>query len=58
LITAQSGKRTIISRSVLEQLLFKQPWIVASQPEKNTKQMQFDISAYYNLTELQYKYGI
>jgi excisionase family DNA binding protein len=25
LITAQSGKRTIISRSVLEQLLFKQP---------------------------------
>ena len=58
LITGKAGKRTIIRRSDLEQLLFEQPRTVAPQPEKQTEQMQFDISDCYNLTEVQSKYGI
>ena len=58
LITGKAGKRTIIRRSDLEQLLFEQPRTVAPQPEKQPKQMQFNISECYNLTEVQSKYGI
>jgi excisionase family DNA binding protein len=58
LITGKAGKRTIIRRSDLEQLLFEQPRTVAPQPEKQPEQMQFDISECYNLTEVQSKYGI
>lgn len=54
LITGKAGKRTIIRRSDLEQLLFEQPQPVTPQPE----QRQFDISDCYNLTEVQSKYGI
>ena len=58
LITGKAGKRTIIRRSDLEQLLFEQPRTVAPQPEKQPEQKQFDISECYNLTEVQSKYGI
>ena len=58
LITGKAGKRTIIRRSGLEQLLFEQPRTVAPQPEKQPEQKQFDISDCYNLTEVQDKYGI
>ena len=58
LITGKAGKRTIIRRSDLEQLLFEQPRTVAPQPEKQPEQKQFDISDCYNLTEVQDKYGI
>ena len=58
LITGKAGKRTIIRRSDLEQLLFEQPRTVAPQPEKQPKQMQFNISECYNLAEVQSKYGI
>lgn len=58
LITGKAGKRTIIRRSDLEQLLFEQPRTVAPQPESKPEQMQFDISDCYNLTEVQSKYGI
>jgi len=58
LITGKAGKRTIIRRSDLEQLLFEQPRTVAPQPEKQPEQIQFDISDCYNLTEVQDKYGI
>jgi len=58
LITGKAGKRTIIRRSDLEQLLFEQPRTVAPQPEKQPEQMQFDISECYNLTEVQSKYSI
>jgi len=58
LITGKAGKRTIIRRSDLEQLLFEQPRTVAPQPEKQPEQMQFDIADCYNLTEVQDKYGI
>lgn len=58
LITGKAGKRTIIRRSDLEQLLFEQPRTVAPQPKKQPEQMQFDISDCYNLTEVQDKYGI
>jgi excisionase family DNA binding protein len=58
LITGKAGKRTIIRRSDLEQLLFEQPRTVAPQPEKQLEQTQFDIADCYNLTEVQSKYGI
>ena len=58
LITGKAGKRTIIRRSDLEQLLFEQPRTVAPQHEKQPEQKQFDISECYNLTEVQSKYGI
>jgi excisionase family DNA binding protein len=58
LITGKAGKRTIIRRSDLEQLLFEQPRTVAPQPEKQPEQKQFDIVECYNLTEVQSKYGI
>lgn len=58
LITGKAGKRTIIRRSDIEQLLFEQPRPVTPQPEKQPEQMQFDISDCYNLTEVQNKYGV
>ncbi|MEK0750784.1 helix-turn-helix domain-containing protein, partial [Mycobacterium ulcerans] len=58
LITGKAGKRTIIRRSDLEQLLFEQPRTVAPQPEKQPVQKQFDITDCYTLTEVQSKYGI
>ena len=58
LITGKAGKRTLIRRFDLEQLLFEQPRTVAPQPEKQSEQMQFDIADCYNLTEIQSKYGI
>lgn len=58
LITGKAGKRTIIRRSDLEQLLFEQPQTVAPQPASKPEQKQFDISECYNLTEVQEKYGI
>ncbi len=58
LITGKAGKRTIIRRTDLEQLLFEQPRTVAPKPEKQPEQKQFDISECYNLTEVQDKYGI
>jgi excisionase family DNA binding protein len=58
LITGKAGKRTIIRRSDLEQLLFEHPRTVTPQPEKQPEQKQFDISECYNLTEIQSKYGI
>ena len=54
LITGKAGKRTIIRRSDLEQLLFEQPRTVTPQPEKE----QLNISDCYTLTEIQDKYGI
>ena len=58
LITGKAGKRTIIRRSDLEQLLFEQPRTVAPQPESKPEQKQFDIADFYTLTEVQSKYGI
>ena len=58
LITGKAGKRTIIRRSDLEQLLFEKPLTVTSKPVKQSDQKQFDITEYYNLTEVQSKYGI
>lgn len=58
LITGKAGKRTIIRRSDLEQLLFEQPRTLAPQPESSPEQMQFDISDCYNLTEVQDKFRI
>ena len=58
LITGKAGKRTIIRRSDLEQLLFEQPRTVASQPEKQPEQKQFEITDCYALTEVQKKFGI
>lgn len=58
LITGKAGKRTIIRRSDLEQLLFEQPRTVAPQHESQPEQLQFDIADCYNLTEVQNKYGI
>ena len=54
LITGKAGKRTIIRRSDLEQLLFEQPRTVVPQSAKE----QLNISDCYNLTEVQDKYGI
>ncbi len=58
LITGKAGKRTIIRRSDLEQLIFKQPQSETPQPEKQPAQMQYEISECYTLTEVQNKYGI
>lgn len=58
LITGKAGKRTIIRRSDLEQLLFKQPQTVAPQTEAQPKQKQFDIADCYTLTEVKDKYSI
>lgn len=58
LITGKAGKRTIIRRSDLERLLFKDSEVVIPQSEKQPEQVQFDISEYYNLTEIKVKYGI
>jgi excisionase family DNA binding protein len=58
LIIGKAGKRTIIRRSDLEQLLFEQPRTVAPQPESQPEQMQFDIADCYTLSEVQSRYGI
>ena len=58
LITGKAGKRTIIRRSDLEQLLFEQPRTVAPQPEKQPEQKQFDISECYTINEVLEKYRI
>jgi excisionase family DNA binding protein len=58
LITGKAGKRTIIRRTDLEQLLFEQPQTIAPQPESSPKQKQFNISDFYTITEVQHKYGI
>jgi excisionase family DNA binding protein len=58
LITGKAGKRTIIRRSDLEQLLFEQPRTIATQPENKPEQGHLEISECYNLTEVQNKYGI
>ena len=58
LITGKAGKRTIIRRSDLEQLIFKQPQTVIPQPKGQPEQKQYDTSDCYTLTEIQDKYGI
>ncbi len=58
LITGKAGKRTIIRRSDLEQLLFEQPRTFAPQPEKQPQQKQFDISECYTISEAQKKYSV
>ena len=58
LIIGKAGKRTIIRRSDLEQLLFEQPRNIEQQPEKKPEQKQFDISDYYNLTEVKEKFSV
>jgi excisionase family DNA binding protein len=58
LMTGKAGKRTIIRRSDLEQLLFEQPRTLAPKPESSTEQNRFDISDCYTITEVQHKYGI
>jgi len=54
LVIGKAGKRTIIRRSDLERLLFKQPQPVTPQPE----QKQFDVADCYNLAEVQSKHAI
>jgi len=58
LITGKAGKRTIIRRSDLEQLLFKQPRAEKPESPNQPEQMPFGISECYNLTEVESKYGI
>lgn len=58
LITGKAGKRTIIRRSDLEQLLFEQPRAAAPQPEKKPEQKQFDISECYTTEQVRGKYNI
>lgn len=58
LITGKAGKRTIIRRSDLEQLLFEQSRTVTPQPESQPEQKQFDISECYTISEVQNKYRI
>jgi len=58
LITGKAGRRTIIRRSDLEQLIFEQPETITTQPESTPEPVQFDIADCYNLTEVQTKYGI
>lgn len=58
LITGKAGKRTILRRSDLEQLLFEQPRTVEPQPEKQPEQIQYEISDCYTINEVMEKYGI
>jgi excisionase family DNA binding protein len=58
LITGKAGKRTIIRRSDLENLLFKKPQTVESQLVSIPEKIQFEISDCYTLTDVQDKYGI
>jgi len=69
LITGKAGKRTIIRRSDLEQLIFEKPRTVTPQPKENAEPQKqevnnlskgggFKIADCYNLTEVQSKYGI
>jgi excisionase family DNA binding protein len=54
LVKGKAGKRTIIRRSDLEQVIFDKPQPVTPQPE----QKQFDVFECYNLAEVQSKYSI
>lgn len=58
LIAGKAGKRTIIRRSDLEQLLFEQPRIVTPQPESNIEKLQFDIAECYTTEQVRGKYNI
>jgi excisionase family DNA binding protein len=58
LITGKAGKRTIIRRSDLEQLLFDNRPAVAPQAEKKAEQKQFDISECYSTEQVRGKYSI
>ena len=58
LVIGKAGKRTIIRRSDLEQLLFGQYPNVTFQPSKKIEQRQINIADCYNLTEVQNKYCI
>jgi excisionase family DNA binding protein len=59
LITGKAGKRTIIRRSDLEQVIFDKFQPVTPQPvTPQPVQKQYDILECYNLTEVQSKYSI
>jgi excisionase family DNA binding protein len=58
LATGKAGRRTIIRRSDLEQVLFGQPRTIAPPPERQPEQEQVGIADCYTLTEVQSKYGI
>ncbi len=58
LITGKAGKRTIIRRSDLEQVLFEQPQTVTPQPESKHEQKQFDILDCYTTEQVREKYNI
>jgi excisionase family DNA binding protein len=58
LATGKAGRRTIIRRSDLEQVLFGQPRTIAPPPERQPEQKQVGIADCYTLTEVQSKYGI
>lgn len=58
LATGKAGKRTILRRSDLEQLLFKTPQPVKPQSISKPEPVQYDIADCYNLTEVQKKYNI
>ena len=52
------GQRiTRVKRSEIDKL-FEQPQTVTPQPESKQEQKRFDISDFYNLAEVQSKYGI
>lgn len=58
LITGKAGKRTIVRRSDLEQLLFANPTQVKIQPDNQRHQEPFELAECYNLTEIQNRYSI
>jgi excisionase family DNA binding protein len=58
LVTGKAGKRTIIRRSDLEQILFSQSQPLIHKPENKPTPLHYEIADCYNLTEIQTKYGI
>ena len=54
----KAGKRTIIRRSDLEQVLFDTPQDIIIHPIKESNTIQYDILDCYTLTEVQSKYGV
>lgn len=58
LVTGKAGRRTIIRRSDLEQILFEQNQPVPPKLESYPKPLQYEISDCYNLTEIRSKYGV
>ena len=58
LTTGKAGKRTIIRRSDLEQLLFEKPEQIKQVPESNPEPKQYEISECYNMAEIQNKFRI